>query len=820
MGPSTSILSRIGFAVLIAASIQLIVGCANQSTDPPAISLVERFDDAEVVDSPGDVRDYPRLEWRFDGTSTIPLAPEPGPYAAWTPINNISDVRIVDGKLVGKITGPYPLITVEIPMDGLPNDLLHAIEIRATATSGSELGVMTFREPEIDIEEFLKEMKEDPYASFQTAFEPADDLQSIKLTERNVRFTRTTPLRTIRHLGLMFFDAQGAEFEIESVRLITRNEELASAPSGIGWHGLSDIYRETIVSRAPERIEFEVQLGRRPWLDLAIGTPNPQPITFVIDVEATGSNPISTRRIVTTADQWQSLEIPLDPLSGETVRIALGLESEEIGQVAFWGAPTIRHRGALPEFGDPTPARAALGHPGPPKGVILIVADTLRKDHLDAWGYERETAPTITSLSAEGTRFADNISQGTWTKVAVNSILSSLYRSTHGIYDIPHRLPASVTTLAEVFRDAGYATFHTSSVTFSGRNSNLQQGVEVLHERSSIQGLEEYSAKTARTYVNRLIPWLEAHREEPFFVFLHVFDPHSPFRPFDPYDRRWLDDEALTLHEQYLERVDEVVEVFHNLPSAEDLEKAGPIDPEKFMTATKAWYDASIRAMDVEIERLVQRLRELGLADDTLIGFVADHGEEFLEHGQSWHGHSVYGEMINVPMLVRWPGVVPAGKVIQETTQSIDLMPTLIELAQLPIPEQAQGRSLVPLLAASTSPSEFGWRGGPVFSELKNADEFEDFVPDAYTVIYEGWKLVWNVTVRDERPEFELFDHREDPLNLTNLADSNPEKVAELKRLIEGWRTNAEAARITDEGLEESLSPEEVEELRALGYLN
>jgi arylsulfatase len=821
MGLQSRAYSLVSAAVLLTIGSLALSACGgSSSSSPPAISLVKLFSDAEITGGPVEVPEYPRLEWRFDGKSTIPQAPEPGPYAAWTPLNAIEQVKLEDGKLIGRITGKYPIIAVKVPRDALPGDLLAAIEVRVRASAGTEFGVLTLRDEEIELEKLIKDFDEGEGASFQTEFEPGDEIQTIKLTERDVRFTRTTPLRSIRHFGLMFFEAEGAEFEVESVRLISRNEQLAGAPSGVGWQGLSNIYRETIVARSPEQIAFEVDLGSKPWLDLAIGTPNPNPVTFHIDVEASGSETVSLRRTVTSADQWLDMAIPLDALAGKKARISLGLESDEQGQVAFWGAPTIRHRGALPSVSEPTPARAALGNTGPPRGVILIVADTLRKDHLDAWGYERETAPALASLAAEGTRFADNISQGSWTKVAVNSILTSLYRSTHGIFDVPHRLPASVTTLAEAFRDAGYATFHTASVVFSGRNSNLQQGVEVLHERASIDGLEGYSAKTSRTYVDRLLPWLEAHQDQPFFVFLHVFDPHSPFRPFDPYDRRWIDDEALTQHEQYLEKIDEVVDVFHNLPSAEELEKAGPIDPEKYLTVTKAWYDASIKAMDVEIARLVERLEEMGLADDTLVAFVADHGEEFLEHGQSWHGHSLYGDMIDVPMLMRWPGVVPADRVIEQTTQSIDLMPTLLELAQIPVPELAQGRSLVPLMAAGENLAEFGWRGGPVFSELKNADEFDDFVPDAYTVIHDDWKLIWNVKVRDERPEIELFDHEADPLNLTNIAEANPEKVEELKRLIEGWRATAEAARVTDEGLEESLSPEEIEELRALGYLN
>ncbi|MDX1645328.1 MAG: sulfatase-like hydrolase/transferase, partial [Thermoanaerobaculia bacterium] len=348
---------------------------------------------------------------------------------------------------------------------------------------------------------------------------------------------------------------------------------------------------------------------------------------------------------------------------------------------------------------------------------------------------------------------------------------------------------------------------------------NLQQGVEVLHERASLEGLDDHRSKTARTYVDRLIAWLETHHEQPFFVFLHVFDPHSPFRPFEPYDRRWLDEETLAAHEANLEKLAEVEELpWHTLPTAENLEAAG-VTEEEYLAATRAWYDASIRAMDVEVARLFERLEEHGIADDVLFAFVADHGEEFLEHGRSWHGHSVYGDMINVPMFVRWPGVVPAGRVVDRTTQSIDLMPTLLELARLPVPSEAQGRSLVPLMASPDDPSAYGGGRAPVFSESGGDDE-EDGSPHAYAVVHDGWKLIWNVVVHDDRPEFELFDHEADPLNLENLADAHPDRVADLKRLIEGWRAEAEAARVSDEGLEEELTPAEIEELRALGYLN
>ncbi len=108
-----------------------------------------------------------------------------------------------------------------------------------------------------------------------------------------------------------------------------------------------------------------------------------------------------------------------------------------------------------------------------------------------------------------------------------------------------------------------------------------------------------------------------------------------------------------------------------------------------------------------------------------------------------------------------------------------------------------------------------------MFSErLDPPGESDENAPDAFAVVHDGWKLIWNEKARDGRPEFELFNHREDPLNAINLAEQHPQRVEQLKRLIDGWRTQAESVRVSDEGLEETLSAEEIRELKALGYLN
>ncbi len=799
--------------------VVLASACARPADPPPAVSLVNDFPSAVVEDSPKVQIEFPRLEWRFDGESPLRPKKDSGATIGWSALNDVSKLEVAGGLLQGR-AGALPVLALTVPENAFPNDRLWAIEVKLRISGGAKLGIDTFKSEEIDTEDFLKDLETSGLSSYMIDLRPGDDVATYVLSEDHATFSKMEAIGNLRHLSLTFFEADGADFAIESLRVIPRTEHLAEVPAGVGWHGLAGVFRETLVARAPERLTWQQQLGSRAWLDLTIGTPDNHPITFKVEATSPEGQSVIRERTVTAGDRWETFAVDLDEFAGRQVELTLSLESDEDGHIGFWGAPAIRHRGARPTVTEPSAARAVLGSNEAPRGVIVIVADTLRRDHLDAWGYERATAPNVAALAAQGTRFADNISQGAWTKVAVPSILTSLYASSHGIYDIPHKIPASVTTLSEAFRDAGYATFHTSSVTFTGKNSNLHQGVEVLHERESIDDLGEYRSKTSRTYVDRLLPWLETHSEQPFFVFLHIFDPHSPFRPMHPHDGRWLDDQSIDEHEQQLEEVEEVVEIFHHLPSAEQLAEAG-VDSETFLTAEKAWYDGSIRAMDYEIARLLERLEEMGLRDDTLIAFVADHGEEFLEHGNHWHGHSAYGELVNVPMFVSWPGVVPEGLVIDKTTQSIDLMPTLLELARIPVPESAQGASLLPLLASPGDPAAMGWNRRAVFTERKNPPgEETEGTADSFAVIAEGWKLIWNEVVRDDRPELELFDHVNDPLNLTNVADRHPEVVADLRSQLEEWREMTEEQKVQPDGEGADISPEELEQLRALGYAN
>ena len=213
------------------------------------------------------------------------------------------------------------------------------------------------------------------------------------------------------------------------------------------------------------------------------------------------------------------------------------------------------------------------------------------------------------------------------------------------------------------------------------------------------------------------------------------------------------------------------------------------------------------------MEYLLEKLSELGLQDRTLFAFVSDHGEEFLEHGQHWHGRSVYGEVTNVP-LVLWGSGVPAGRVVEDTVETIDLYPTLLELANIEPPERVQGESLVPLFAEEAD----GGREPIAFSELPAPPGPEKEHP-RLAVVEGPWKLVWNRDAPEEVPEYELYHHEEDPLNLHDIAGEHPEVVERLASRLERWWKWAADQKLDEEALTAEMSAEELEQLRSLGYV-
>jgi arylsulfatase A-like enzyme len=820
------------YAVLIVGTLSACTGRPDPA--PVTIRLADIYKpemvEGAAVAIPASA--IPRTEIRFDKPAPAPVplppsAPKAEKLAAeklaatrgWEGSKGIAGLAVRDGLLTGQLTDDVAIIHLERKAGLDDRDQIDALEIRARVSAGTEMAVRFMSQEKVDLEKSVTRIRETGTRE-KVTLTPGPDLKTYTFAAR--MFTRPPVASEIRHILIRPTNVKGARFEIESVRLVMRREKLAQIASGLSWQGLSEVYRETLVARSPEVIKVKVRLPARPMLDLGLGTIEDGPVTFRVGVtRGTGTEMAVLERTLTTSQRWEDAPVDLSAYAGQDVTLSLALVSDRKGALGFWGAPAIRSLGAMP--------RAAQAGPTP-QGVIVIWSDTTRADHLSVYGYERDTTPVLRRMAAEGALFKDCVGQATWTKVATPTLMTSLYPLSHGVHDFSDRIPSSATTMAEVFQQAGYATLSMSSILFTGRFTNLHQGFEQLHEDGSLPDKE--SSKTARIYVDRLLPWLSAHREVPFFVFLHVSDPHDPFRPEPPYDSMWADPAKREEHEANQKKARAAIahpllKAF-GMPNRAEMVKAG-IDPDAYIAQDVGWYDGSIRGMDVEIGRLVEGLKGLGLADKTLVVYTADHGEEFLEHGRTFHGQTTYGELNHVPLLF-W-GAVPKGVVVSETVETIDVMPTVLEIARVSPPAGMQGHSLVPLLgppgaSRGAVQAASGWTPRPALTEKAVTHEPMGAPPpqdtESYAVVAGDYKLIVNSKrpAGSTSPEFELYDHRTDPLDKTDIASAHPGVVARLAKEITAWRTRAETERLKpDAAATDSMTPEQLERLKALGYV-
>ncbi len=751
----------------------LVAGCGGPPPSSAPVRFVDVFSEAVVEGTPETAdANYAPTSWRFDEDELD-----------WRAAQGVEGLRIEDGVMRGQTSSDQPVLiaanTGEVPA----SEMLYAVEVRARVSAGTLMEVR-FSGPELVLPATLG----NPLIAFTTPIRPGDEMQTYL-----IRATSNRSPEEMAHVLLIPTNEADAEFEIESIRLIFRGEHLRSIASGVGWHGMSEIYNEAIVTRAPERVRYEVELPAEPFLELGLATIEPAPVTFRVEV---GDRVLET--VIDEPNVWHAASLDLEGMGGQSVAVTLSIDAAEPGTLGFWGAPAIRSN-AAPE--------------NQPQAVILIITDTLRSDHLDLYGYGRETAPTLTRIAGEGVWFEDTVSQATWTKVSVTAIQTSLYPTTHTVEDIPDRLPASAATIAEAYRAAGYATLALTSIPFVGQLTNLHQGYEVLHESGSLQDWE--TLKSSPEYVSRLLPWMESHRDTPFFALLHIADPHSPFRPTEDFETTFAEpgdmDELDALTEQVRPHIQDPIMKQFGMPTTSELVEA-KVDPELFVRHETNGMDGSIRGMDDALAKVFAKLDELGLSDRALVAVVSDHGTELLEHDQHFHGHSVYGELSQVPMMLWGPSYVPAGRRVETTVQTIDLMPTMLELSGLPASEAAQGQSLTSLFEEG---GEARWNR-PAITELLPNLRFDSVIR---SVISDGWKLVRFDDEGEGEPRFELYAHRDDPLNLDDVADEHPEIVERLAELLKNWRLFAEAARLDDEAATSQLDSAELERLRSLGYI-
>lgn len=436
--------------------------------------------------------------------------------------------------------------------------------------------------------------------------------------------------------------------------------------------------------------------------------------------------------------------------------------------------------------------------------IVLIVIDTLRADALGVYGHERATTPVLDGLAARGLHFERAFSAAPWTVPSTASILTGLPPAVHGVdFDSTKDprgseflLAESLTTLAEVLREEGFATAGFSCNPLVSARSNMDQGFDHFRRYGWSQAGEGP--------VDDALAWLAGRGPERTFLYLHLVDPHAPYRP----DEAFLEDYSAPAPDSFAHVED---------GSLQDLVWKDEIAEADFRAAVEhahLLYDGEVASVDAWIGRFLDALEAQGRADRTLVAVTSDHGEEFGEYGAIGHVNQLHDPTLRVPLILVGPGL-PAGRSVPFPVENRRLGTTLLSLAGI---EARAGFDEPPLLEQESQdgPIFFATRHGRTrIGPRRRWTGYEQL----FGVLHAGRLLHW-LPATDRREELlALFDLESDPEAREDLAASRPEEARRLRELIEGWLERGDRARRA-RGARSTASEPDLEALRGLGYLD
>jgi choline-sulfatase len=487
-------------------------------------------------------------------------------------------------------------------------------------------------------------------------------------------------------------------------------------------------------------------------------------------------------RVVELGDGTGRWAVDLPGRGSRLLRIALRAvaSTARAGGRGLWlQAPTVV-AGPPPR---PAPAveAAALPQAGPARpnptrpNVVLYLVDTLRADRLGCYGGRKAVSPALDAFARGATLFERAVAQSSWTRPSVASILTGMGPFAHGVQTLDDRLPDAAVTLPELLQAAGYRTAGFSTNPQVSTATGLAQGFDDFALSPTIR-----SDDVTRVVVR----WLDRRREQrPCFLYVHTSDPHAPYDPPPALVRRFapgVPPSAGSLAE------------IRRAYAARGRERA------RRAAQLSELYDGEVAGNDHGFGELLAALRARGLYDDTLIVFVADHGEEFDEHGDLGHGKNLYAETLNVPLIVKWPRQT-RGERVAAVAQHLDLLPTVLRAAQLEPPRALPGMDLRLLGAAG---------GGErrAFSSLSYDGR------QGVSLVAADWKLIVPLSRKfGAAPELFARGDRGEQINLAERRDVRAGwLMAQIRlELLRGER--AQAAAPIDEETKRALA--------ALGYL-
>jgi len=481
----------------------------------------------------------------------------------------------------------------------------------------------------------------------------------------------------------------------------------------------------------------------------------------------------------------QRIEIP--PLS-RTLRLILRTTGAE-ACFAFWTNPVLY----VPSAGRPN--------------IVLVSIDTLRADHLGCYGYARETSPAMDALARDGAVFTRTYASSPWTLPSHVSMLTGLHTVHHQVYGRANQIDPVLPTLADLLRQGSYYCAATTGGAYLDPMFGFSKGFDEY----AVRGGETDLSKLAEDRFHSVSRWLEENSEKSFFLFVHTYQVHSPYGSPEPYNSKFLDPDAMFKSFDVIKDLDEGRGVFRPVSEATRRNIVG-------------LYDGEIRYTDeVLIAALVDKLRDLGLYDRTLLIVTSDHGEQFYEHGAWNHGNFLFNDTLQVPLIIKFPGSRHKGDRVETPVRIVDLLPTILDEVGLPSGKTVfDGSSLLPLLSKRTGPPR------PLLADV--IDPEEEYKPGSLPrrvavsggpikVVFDqgfppGYLEAQIFRPPDRRP-VEAYDLETDSGETTDVSAAHADLVRNLRAEVEDLFRKAVPRRT----IRATMSAEIENQLRALGYI-
>lgn len=603
-------------------------------------------------------------------------------------------------------------------------------------------------------------------------------------------------------LALCWGAACGDSPELEPQILLI--ERIAFAESQAlddsGADSLPRVDGDAFLQKAGTRIRFGFAVPNHAKLIAALGLDEGAQASDALSVrislfaatdEHTGETILHEETIAGTSDGAQiRIEIDLSPWSEQLVNLELRVTSRAPGPALHWSELRIDGH-ALPRFSSSTIPRGAYN-------LLVIVLDSLRADHLSPYGAVDIATPHLAELASKGVVFESARTNATWTRPSVVTMFSSQYPWHHGVLELDSIFPETLPYLPELLAEAGYRTKGASANDMVSALFGMARGFETLYalRKSQVYRASRDPRERARFVWTHLLDPLtaqDAAREGPFFAYLHQLDPHSPYNPATRYRRRFTGTFSGEAMDTSVEHVRHLRARARDL-GAEQIDYLGRL------------YKGEVAFMDDYVGEIVHQLEARDLTRNTLIIFTSDHGEEFFDHQSLGHGHTVYDELLRVPLIMRLDGVLPAGTRVSQPVELIDLAPTVLDLLGLEIPPAMQGQSMLPYIEnpSATQPRVSLATSGKLWQ---------------FSIGYGDWKLVRHNAIREESKEkVELFDLVRDPKERHDVSSEQPIVTSALRQLL-AWHLGQEKLAGKPRPPGAKLDPETLEALKAMGYL-